>query len=447
MVSTTKIIALNQPNLNRESNLPKALLFMLTLISIVSFFIVESLNSNNIFVGLIFSLLFIIPTIFVKIDNALCICFFFMPIQSLLDNSGFSYTLNILFLLLLIRLIIKYKELDASYFIIVFLFVYNLFNIITLTNDLKNILSSFSMFSSIMLCFQLIKNRNKIDKSNLFSFFLVGCILSELLGIFKLINIYGFNSQMRFYGLTRDVNFYALMCLCGFSLTNMYTKVRSIPNYLCKITFIILGILTTSKMFLLMLVLNMLFLEIKNILNRTISIKTILLQLLLILVIFIILFTFSPTKNIILRYIYRFQGTDLTTGRIQILVEFFNQFKTSMRLMLFGAGTNYYDVYNVVYNSDHMYCHMTYAECLLSFGFFGSALFLIFIVKFLFSLNEHIPFFSNENLSILNALVCAVALPLFTADFFYVIIGILTLIGFSKRQNMMLAAKLIVINK
>ena len=413
--------------------------FILILIAFAVFGFFASFLSKSPIFSIAFSLFIFGFFLFQDLDKCFSILLFFLPLQGIFDSSNFLYFINILGGLYFVKLIFIYKKFHPIFLLILFLYLYNFLLLIINFTDFSSIISATSFFVSIssLVLSALLKDKINFTAKRNFYLFFFGCLLSGLFSYINLFSEYGFSMSIRLVSLARDANYFALYCLCGFFFANYFLGTdaySSSKTYfrICKYLFLILGLLTTSKMFLLMLCLGLVisFFISKHRFTR----KKIAIAMSLIMIGAIIATSLGIFNFFIERYIGRIDFSDITTGRSDISLAFLSAQFSDVGRAIFGVGTNYSNVYNIVYNAEHMSCHLAYQEMLLSFGMFGSILFIWLILW-------AISIFFNSTTIRLNAsflvlgifLLCCFALPLFTNDAFWLFFSFI--LGFMYENN------------
>lgn len=400
----------------------KVLFLALICLTILGFFVTVPIQSLS--VGIFLSLIIYIVFVFQKIDVCFSLMMLFLPLQGLFDNSGFVYFYNILIFLFALKLFYHSgMRFYPPLLVIIFLYIYNAALLFINFTDLSSFLGATSFFVSITCFLYASRMKEKLsflNKRNLIMYF-IGCLLSGFFSYFNLFREFGFSLDIRLVSLARDANYFATYCLCGFFLSTFYIVKIARTNSekwlfrMMKYAFLILGLLTTSKMFLLLLVVGVAISILFNL--RFYKIKTIVLRVFLIIGAVLVLYFTGILEFFIDRYIGRIDFSDITTGRVEISLAFLEEQFKSVPRVLFGVGTNYNNVYNIQYNSEHMSCHMAYLEMFLSLGLFGSLVFMGLIFSILYRFWKKSPFYLNHlSYALALFLLCALALPIFTND-------------------------------
>ena len=403
----------NQFNMITDSFGKKKLL-MLILFLILCFAL--TFYISNRFLAIFLSCIVFAFFILNSINNCLTLLIFFLPLQGIFDGAGFFYFYNILIFLFFIKLFFKKSKISKYDIFVILFFIYDILLLMFYFDNITSLLSALSLFISI-LCISFVgKNMDtlKFLTINNVRCFFIGCFLSAIFSYTSLFISYGFDLSIRLISLTRDANYFATLCCCGFFLADyIYKQNHKKKEFIVyKYLFLVLGLLTTSKMFLLVVIFALIvycFRKRKNILANINAKKF------FFVVFFILCLRMLGIFDFVFdRYIARINFGDITTGRVDITLSFVSeQFKDPLKTF-FGVGTNYSNVYNIIYNSEHMSCHLTYVEIFLSFGIIGGILFLItifFLVRsYFYSFKFNI---SNFFISFWIFLICCFAMWIF----------------------------------
>ena len=371
--------------------------------------------------------------IFSNFNKGIRYIYFLMPLAGIFDNLGFKYLFNIAIFILFIRLIIEnliYNKPIINKLTVLFLIIIVWDIIITIFSNLFNInyIANISLYSS-WLIFAYIINKKGLDYNNLIKYLFIGYLLSCILCIYYIFNRWGFDipDMYRFKGLARDANYFATYSLILlFGSKKLYLRLISL----------IFGLLSTSKMFLLLLVLGiflkMIFIIWDIILNkRRINMKRLYLQISIFLIL-IIIFAYSGLLQIIYdKYIFRFLEYDFTTGRFEIQIKYISQMLSDPISFLFGRGLKYRLFYSVPFAKEaNMIAHNTYLDIMLGFGVIG---FIIFIYMFYKICKQYLCKNKDSIILLIVFLLNLLALSYLSADLFAFIL-LLIMLSFKERR-------------
>lgn len=400
----------------------KALVGTLSFLIILSLFVLcVQLYELSAILSLGVALLFMLFILVADEKYSLLLLFYLIPCGAMFDLSGFTFILNFSIALFFLRnSFLRGGIFRPSFFLWFFFFLYEVF-LLAFRNQfsVSSLFSSVSNFIAFGLLFSYFQDFGKrnLNFSYCYFAFFIGLLYSALAGYFYSGATIKDMFSVRQVGLTRDANYLALFALMAiFSYDSFFTKKFSLFAVLIKVICLFIGLLTTSKMFLLLFSFGFLLSLILN-WQEIISNKKFLWTLVVLFVAFLIFLSFGFFDSVIESYLQRFSG-DLTTGRIQIALDFLNLYFESPGYVLFGASSSYYNFYNVVYNSEHMYLHCTYLELPIAYGLFGTAFFILEgIVLFRqIKMRDFSLIRSSSFLSILIFLIGIAALPLLTSD-------------------------------
>ena len=324
--------------------------------------------------------------------------FFVIPFMSLFDNVGFRNMFSVCIFITLFKLIIAGEKPRKSLLLFIFpIIIIELLDISIYGLFKYSYIPFMSLLVSYILFIICVSNINEYSMKKMFYSLFIGLLLSVPLALIELyfstgtINIVNY----RFYGLFRDPNYYSFFILL---LIIILMKLSSIGNYnknIYIILLLIIGFLSTSKMFLIS-ILIIVFLKIitswKSLKkNNSIGRKQIIsFSVLLPIIIFIMYFL---SKNGFLdliydNYINRFNTNDLTTGRLNIQIEYLKELVRYPNFLLFGGSNSYYQIFITNFANKvsgewirPMTAHNMYLDIILSWGLLGSCIYVNFIKK------------------------------------------------------------------
>lgn len=360
-------------------------LFFLIFLYIVSFI------SSNEYVGYICIICIYSLILFSKIlDSYLC-SISTIPCMGVFDNIGINSFYNIAFILFLIRLIFYYLKSNSHIpIILLLLFVYiNAYNIIVLIlNDMisiDTINNSIGFFTATMVLSLTIEiSEIKCAMRHAYYWMFTFILLSFLLGGIRDISMWGFPlpEAHRLSGLMRDPNYLSsFTAITIFSYFVIFDRLGITPFILT-----IVGLLTVSKMFLIIVIISYLYLIIVNLNKILHTIKS---RMPIHKALFFIIIFFTTLLIIVLfsnyffsKYFYRLTEYTLTTGRTFIWGQYLNEITNSMSGLFFGKSLSYSIVYEVKFGGTIMVVHNTFFDILLSFGLLNFILIIYAIYKY-----------------------------------------------------------------
>ena len=372
--------------------------------------------------------------IFKSFNEGLNYVFMLMPLAGIYDDLGFKYLFNISIGVLFIRLIIEsiiYKKTIINKITICFIILIVWDFIMTIASGLTNV----NFMTNVSLCcswiiFSLIIFKDDLDLNKILKYLVIGYFLSCFLGMCHVLDTWGFNipENYRFVGLTRDANYFAT-----YSLIIIFASKKLIVRLVC----IVLGLFSTSKMFLLLLLLGLVLTFMYKLiaaikLNKRFNFEKIKIPMLICIICLILSIVSGLLAMIVDKYIYRFLEYDLTTGRAEIQAEYFTQFISNPISFIFGRGLSYRWYYDVPFSIEtNIIAHNTYLDILLSYGILGIGIFIYIVYKI-------VKAYKSEN-SKASVLLFIFALLLFALSFLsadlFVFLLFIVILSFKQRNN------------
>ncbi len=425
------------------------------LIVIMTFSVlVMMLMGSNPSIKYLIIILDLLIIMFMPINYAIPNCFFMMSFQAVYDVYGFKYLFNLTMLITFFKLLLLIKKLDKNYMFFLLLIVFiELFDAIIFKKIDIEIISFFSLVVSFITLSLSIVNSKKIDIFEIYHSLFLGLLISSLLAITKLIYLQGnFNVTIysRFLGFFRDPNYYSFfILLTAFSSFKIAKKYNIGFNY--YLIILVFGFLSLSKMFLLCFVLCF-FVRFIQKLNININYKMrkdkFLYSFLSVIIIgigLVFLARNNYISNIYDLYYSRFKYQDLTTGRFDIMLKYFDVFKHNPLLLFLGSSNTYY--YHVI--SDNMRnigyfvykdstSHNFFVELLSSWGIVGTFIFSLLIkrlLNILLKMNSKKSVFSKNLTIFLLMIITSFSLCFLSADCFPMIVLFLLLYLYDDRLN------------
>lgn len=330
----------------------------------------------------------VLVILFSKHNNTLPIIFYLHCNSALYDDVGFSYIFNISIGIILFKEIIVYKtKLNKdSTLLVLLIFLYNL--ILVLFNNLFSLYGFLSMFSwtGSYFLLNIYSESKKINFNKIYLYFFVGFIMSCIYAIAIPIKMWGFNipSAYRFIGLLRDPNYYAFDALFLIFTARTFSKSVKKNPIIYMIVISILGVLSVSKMFIILLVFGIILYFVLNFNKLRINPYKIVLFFIILLIITYLVYNSNFIDLIISKYSYRTGTTSILTGRDKIQSFYISYIFNNPLVLLFGNSTNYSAVSNIGnYLGEYfnqMVAHSTYLDLILSWGMFSS-IYLYYIYK------------------------------------------------------------------
>ena len=400
---------------------------------------------QNFYFSIICSIYCYVGILFFDNNVSYGLVFMLMPLSGIFDESGFGYLFNLSIWILAIKLIIisifskKIFNFIWPITILLLLIVYDVS--IATFNDLFTIsyFSNFSVWFGYLVLVLSSDHYKSINKRKIFLYSFFGFIYGAILAAIQVYNKWGFNipQMYRFIGLFRDPNYFALL---GIVLTvSSFFVYDDFRKYLLSLTIVLISIFSISKMFIFMIVISALIIILRYLIiySKT-GFNGIYKFVFAILTFFVLIFILNITgimDTIVSKYAFRFESYDLTTGRDYLQGQYINIFFSDLRTFMFGKSLNYNLYYMIPYaDSEAMVAHNTYLDVLISFGIFGTIIYisLIYFILKGYSKNKFLNINFISLISIL--LIVLFALSYLKADNF--MIEVLFILFVSKQNDM-----------
>ena len=348
----------------------------------VLFSVLFFLRAINNFFFYVIVLLSLAVFICCRIQYCFPLLCFFMPFATILKaNAGSISFFTILFFVLMARLVLKYKYIDAKLLIV--LLVFFLYNLIF--SSFGQLTTSITMLSGVIIMYYIGKEHiNAVETVIIFS---AGITIASLLALLKdhfpILNTFVTDSMMklgdgsyalRFSGLQGNPNYYTLDIIVAISaivvLLNNSVKPK-IPLICFVIILSVFGFMSVSKSFLvtwgLMMILWLAVLLKKNFIQA--------LKFIIIAGVALIIFYIVASEYIdlyISRILEDIGGSldDITTGRLSIWIDYIKAIFQDLKILFMGNGLN------TILESVGKGTHNTFLESIFYLGIFGSLLLL-----------------------------------------------------------------------
>lgn len=310
---------------------------------------------------------------------------FLIPNIRIFDSLGVTFLVNILLAFPLIKYVLKYKfRINAfALFSTLAMLIIECIHIVILGN-FENLFSVISCFMSMLYCLSITTNCTiDINIEKMWKYFVAGIFVSSF--VYLVTNPW-FTSNIienvivgyRFAAFASDPNYFSLyICL---ALAFIFTKRRyTLVDYVVLMVLVVLGLLTTSKMCLLMMAAVIMigfcssFLNVGNISKRYFLIIST-----GVLVIGILVFydeIFMLLENFLKRAGLQGNSFDMsrfTSDRIDILKDYMKILSTNVIALVFGYGMQYHLYLHVTGGYG---AHNTYFDVILSWGLVGVLIF------------------------------------------------------------------------
>ena len=316
-----------------------------------------------------------------KPKNAACVLFLFAPLSYIIAYK--QYNLYIFFVVAYMANLFLRNKINLMSGLLAFVVLAYCLIFANSAVGLKvgNVMCIIFLLLILFVC----QSTDKKDYKKLVSCFIIGFVISAVVGVFKarmplMANQFGldylyvngidyFINVERYSGLSYDPNYFALTDCIVISALLFTSKRWSIGKGLLLIFLITIGFLTFSKSYVLMLGIICAFYIIKY--NR--YAVRLLLCLFAILICLAIIETYTNIEVLGLieaRFTSAGDANGLTTGRIELWNEYIDYILKNPKCLLVGEGFNAFSLDKAAHNS--------YIEFLYHFGIVGCGLWLIY---------------------------------------------------------------------
>lgn len=358
--------------------------------------------------------------------------------SSMYSSIGFEYIFNFTILIFLIKMFLnKTVPRKKLLLLILILYLYN-FCLYFLGGSfgMESLVSSISSLVSYLFIVYLAEFKDDIDLNISFKYFFYGFLVSGISAFSLPFYRWGFDipKAYRYVGYLRDANYFSVDALLLMNLSVM--KYKKISKYFFLV--FIIGILSVSKMFLLLSLISLLL----HFLNGLFSNNKKYFYIALVFICFLpLIFSwFQHTSFYQLlydKYVFRMETNSLLTGRDIIQKYYINYLLNHPFRLIFGAGLNYRHViggglsYISIYGS--FGAHNTFLDIILSFGLVGILIYVELILKLFSALkNSSIKKCTNKrsyDIMVLVIVLSLFALSYLNVDFFAVLIFLLVIVN------------------
>ena len=334
--------------------------------------------------------------LFTSKELALYLVFFLIPNIRIVDNVGFTSFINIAFLLVGIKWIIKYIHTINKYgfFAVIIAFIFSIIHMGVSSNPISYIISTINIVVDILVMISIMGNsESNLDIDKIIRYLTIGVITSMVVYVFAN-NISAESvlfSNYRLKGYGDDPNYYSIYTLISISylLFKIKNGEKNILDIILAFTLVFVGLLTSSKMFFLCLIFVLLWFTLSILFEFN---KNGFKAVLLVGFVGIVAF-FIERENIVYllnKVIKRFSVISnsettaiyaLTTGRSSILQNYWHVFWNDIITCLFGRGLAYNQCLAPLFG-DTRVAHNTYMDLILSWGLVGSISFIACLGQF-----------------------------------------------------------------
>ncbi len=362
---------------------------------------------------------------FSTIEEAFCWSLFLVPNIRIFDNLGTTMIVNMLFVVPLIKYFILYKHISSKVIVMsIFLFV---FEFIHTEMDLETSASTIAWVISFILCYCItVDERIHLRRTDATSALVSGILFSTI--IYLLSNSWFVENMAknifagyRFEAYGSDPNYFSLyLCLCMASIVGKEKPDKS--DYTLLLILIAIGFMTASKMCLLLMIFNIIYLVFFTSFNNSKKLEG---NIVFIVILIILGICFKDFVGEFIDNLFKRAGGNdmtmntLTSGRSDILRDYFEILKSDTSTFLRGQGFSYH------LKLTGAGSHNTYLDVVLAWGAYGFIYMTFLVIHWI---NQYKKKISAKSFGIVSTFPLAVLLinfldlSCFSAGmFFYVI--------------------------
>lgn len=381
-----------------------------------------------------------------KTEN-LYISYFLIPNIRILDSLGSSYFINLLLFLIGLLYILFNRTVSRNglLFVIAIAF-FSMLHLFESTYSLDSFIPFFNLvFDALLVAVLIYFHPNKLFCTRAAGYLAIGAVFS--LVSFYLVHLEVISEVLqtnyRLAGYGDDPNYFSIYVLMsiGFALSGLPKGSGKTMLLLQVALLTILGLLTSSKMYILCLAFMFLLYSYDTVVNSRVR-KTAPLLIVLFSILLAGLFQIDSVSALFIKVIGRFTDINttanlfdidsITTGRVTLIREYYAAAIQDPFSVLLGRGINYPLYYtNII--GDNRVVHNTYLDMLLSWGLIGTATILYFLFRLL---RESLAFkgkYLTDGIPAIIFFTTLLSLSCLTADMFLYIL-LLVLLPFKKGE-------------
>lgn len=372
----------------------KKVIEILKYIFLIILFILTN-KSNSIF-GIISILYILFLVISGKDKENIKLLLFLLPNLRILDITGFKNYINICYLIIGIKIIIKnYKNIEGknilkAIILAMTIVLMEIIHGISIENNItESIFNGVNIGIDFFILIVIINLQINLKEYSEYSDYLLLGVISSF-GIFclsngNIINLL-FSTGYRLSAYGNDPNYLSCYLLVGISGKLLYSHYQklNIKDIILTIFNTFIGLLTSSKMCLISLII-LYALNIFIFLSK-LKIKKIIRIIIFTILLITILITFygKETNYLINRFVDRFNEThsfsnteigNFTSGRSDLIMQYFNILSNDITSLLLGHGIRYINYYLKM--GVTLVAHNTYLDIILSWGIIGTTILVI----------------------------------------------------------------------
>jgi len=374
------------------------------------------------------------------------IIIFVITNRALFREVGFDYFYNFALLIMIVKKILFEKKIlrtTKEYFkLLFFLFITQIGGLIWFDNfDFQSLISTISWFLAVVFVLFYLEEYIRMDKFLLYKFFCFGFISGCICELMVLIYKYDFRLpyNFRFSGMIRETNLYGMVCLILAVSTLGIKKISLWKRDILFAVFVLLGIISMSKAFILFLLLSLIVILLKVHIKQVIvfSNKQIYIRIIgVACVAFLVVCSLNTEivysiSQFVLRYMNRFLEGDFSSGRLTLWRHYINAFWKSLFGVLFGYGLNYNEIPGFAPDLGKLgkayFAHCTYFDIILSFGIFGTVCFAKIVkrmMKEICSISNRYQWINSyiTDMPLISLFIGILSLSLLNGDYFIILL-------------------------
>ena len=330
------------------------------------------------------------------IEQNFCILVYLIPSLGVMHftvGDVLIPSLNLLICISLVKLLVKCRNVPLSKWYLFFMLLFILYEASHLfLYNLKSIFLLFSWASAVLyIALYLIYSKKTYNHLHAIKYFLLGLIISIIYGVVEFYQMYGSllnqNATIRFRGAAGDSNYFSMYIMIAmFTMLHLVLRGEGIGKKivypLLFVFFAGFGILSLSRMFILVVTTTFILLLIKLLLSFRKSKK--LIHFIVIIVCFTTFFSFFYFEEIVSlldllfsRFTNYINDPDaLTSNRNIIAKSYFELMNSDLKLLVTGLGIQDYHIRSGVF----LETHNILIELFVVWGLLGFILFFLFLM-------------------------------------------------------------------
>lgn len=367
-----------------------------------------------------------------SMEHRFCWSFFLIPNIRLFDNLEVTILVNVLMVVPLFfylgTKIIKKEGKIMGFPIFAAFFLYSMEKLHLMSSSMSDAPLISWVFAFLLCCYMTLDNETNIKKNDVLYGLAVGIIFSAAVYLISnasytenlLENVF---DGARFAAYGDDPNYYSLYICLSLSSIVIKDKIRKL-DYIIMCLLICIGFLTASKMCLVLMIVNIVYL----ILTTNDNVNKFTRNAVIFVAICIISFIYKEYIAMFFDNLFNRAGGNkmtldsLTTGRYSIIVEYVKLLLEDFKTLMFGKGFQYHMFINTVSGKG---AHNTYLDFILAWGFVGTLLFFSIMKLWVDKCNKKRCVYKYSRVSkfpLLILLINCLDLSCFSANMFFFIV-------------------------